>query len=219
MKVSRPSPSMVIACVALFVALGGTALAATLITSSSQIKNGVVTGADLKNKTIRSADIADSTITKGKLSKGLQSQIGGATPGSFTAREAVRRAGPDGQAAGQRTVATLPGLEPGTYAIFAKTTLAPATTDGGLLGELLRNDRSAFGRCRLNVGGDEDVAQEAIANPGTRQPSTVNLQLTRTIDSAVNAELICESNIPWGAADTSILALKLSGSSRQDVTG
>ena len=46
---SRPSPAMVVAVIALIVALSGSAVAATLITRSSQIKNGIITSADLKD--------------------------------------------------------------------------------------------------------------------------------------------------------------------------
>lgn len=45
----RPSPSLIVALVALFVALSSTAIAAgVIITSSSQIKNGVLTLKDFK---------------------------------------------------------------------------------------------------------------------------------------------------------------------------
>ena len=51
MKLRRPSPALVISCVALAVACTGTAVAATVITSSGQIKNGAVSGADIRNGT------------------------------------------------------------------------------------------------------------------------------------------------------------------------
>jgi hypothetical protein len=47
---SRPSPALVVSVIALIVALGGSAVAATtLITRSDQIRNGVITSADLKD--------------------------------------------------------------------------------------------------------------------------------------------------------------------------
>jgi hypothetical protein len=57
----RPSPAMVVALVALFFSLAGNAMAAVLITNSSQIRDGAVTGADLANNTVRSADVQGLT--------------------------------------------------------------------------------------------------------------------------------------------------------------
>lgn len=211
----RPSPSIVISCVALFIALGGTAIAAkTLITSSSQIKNGVVTGSDIRNGTIRGGDIANGTITASKLRSVVR---GSSVAGGASAVEAVRKVGPALNQPGGATVATLRSLEPGTYAIFGKTTLSPNKEEQGL-GELLRDDKSGTGHCVLNAGGDVDDAREAIAGPGTQQPSSLNLQLTRTIAAPTDVTLVCDSNQPFKASDTSIIAIKLASSSRVDVT-
>lgn len=212
----RPSPSIVISCLALFIALGGTAIAAkTLITSSSQIKNGVVSGGDIKDGSITSTDIKNGSISSTKLKSGLRSA---STAGAgATAVEVVRRSGPELAQPGGATVATMRSLEPGTYAILAKTTLAPDKDERGL-GELLRSDRSGTGHCVLNAGGDVDDAREAIAGPGTQQPSTLNLQLTRSISAPTDVTLVCDSNQPFKAADTSIIAIKLADSRRSDVT-
>ncbi len=67
MKLRRPSPALVISCIALVVACTGTAVGATLITSSSQIKNGAVTSGDIKNGSVQGADLKDGTITANKL--------------------------------------------------------------------------------------------------------------------------------------------------------
>lgn len=211
----RPSPSIVISCIALFVALGGTAIAAkTLITSSSQIKNGVITGADIRNGTIKAADIANRTITASKLRPGVSAS---SASGGGSAVEVVRRTGPELGEAGAAVVATIRSLEPGTYAIFAKTTLEPNKPERGL-GELLRPDRSGTGHCVLDAGGDVDDARAIIAGPGMQQPSTLNMQLTRSIGSPADIKLTCDSNQPFKAADSSIIAIKLSSSKRSDVT-
>lgn len=61
MPLRKPSPAMVVAMVALVVSLGGNAVAATvLISSSSQIKNGIVTSADIRNGTVSSSDLSTS---------------------------------------------------------------------------------------------------------------------------------------------------------------
>ncbi len=66
-----PSPAMVVALAALFVALGGSATAAVLVTSGSiknetirgiDVRNGGLTGLDVKNNTLLGADVRESTF-------------------------------------------------------------------------------------------------------------------------------------------------------------
>lgn len=68
----RPSPAMAVALVSLFVALGGSATAAVLVTGaqikdgtvrSADIANGSLLGTDVANSSIRSADVADGSLT------------------------------------------------------------------------------------------------------------------------------------------------------------
>lgn len=58
-RARRPSPALVIALLALFFALAGTALAAArlVITSSSQVRNGVLVGADVRNASLSAAKL------------------------------------------------------------------------------------------------------------------------------------------------------------------
>jgi hypothetical protein len=57
----RPTPALVISCIALFVALGGVGYAAATI-GSAQIKNNSVRGRDIKNGTIRSRDVRKDAL-------------------------------------------------------------------------------------------------------------------------------------------------------------
>jgi hypothetical protein len=52
----RPSPAMIVALIALFVGMAGSATAATMLTGKN-IKNGTITGADIKNKSISTKDL------------------------------------------------------------------------------------------------------------------------------------------------------------------
>ena len=58
---SRLSYANVVATLALFVALGGSATAALLITGK-QVKNASLTGADVKNNSVRSVDVKDGNL-------------------------------------------------------------------------------------------------------------------------------------------------------------
>lgn len=229
MKSHRPSPSLVVSIIALVVALGGTATAATvIIKNSSQIRTGAVNSGDIKNGSVSGVDIRsgaigdrqlkNNAVTSDKLSSSLRNTLRGSTANGFTAQEVVRKAGPDNQAPGQRVVATLSQLQPGTYMLTAKTTLSPQITDQGL-GELLRQTKTGEGHCQLDAAGDVDDSRTTILSPYSQHPSTVNLQMTRTIDTPVDIKLVCDSNVQWKATDTSIIALKLQGSSRSDTAG
>lgn len=60
----RPSPALVISCVALFLALVGTAFAAPkFAVRSAQIVNGTVRTVDLRDNAVQSNKVADATIT------------------------------------------------------------------------------------------------------------------------------------------------------------
>lgn len=76
----RPSPALVIAFIALFVAGAGTATAARLITGRS-IKNNSVTGRDIRNNSLGSRDVKNGTLLRrdfrrGQLSDGAKGATG-----------------------------------------------------------------------------------------------------------------------------------------------
>ncbi|HEY1277614.1 MAG TPA: hypothetical protein VGF25_22095 [Thermoleophilaceae bacterium] len=58
----RPSPALVVAAVALFLALGGTAYALTI--TGADVRNGSLTGADIRNRSLTQSDL------KGRALKG-----------------------------------------------------------------------------------------------------------------------------------------------------
>src|SRR5256714_399056 len=64
----RPSPAMIVACVALLVALGGTSYAVTQLPNNSvgtpQLKKGAVTSLKIKDGTIIGADVNKSKLGK-----------------------------------------------------------------------------------------------------------------------------------------------------------
>jgi hypothetical protein len=62
MRFRRPSPSMAVALLALFVALGGSSYAA-LTVGSRQIADNSVRSKDLRNNNIRSRDVRNGTLT------------------------------------------------------------------------------------------------------------------------------------------------------------
>jgi hypothetical protein len=233
MRISRPSPALVVSIIALIVACAGTATAASvvLIKNSSQVKAGALSGTDLATHTLKNGALANSavdgrTIKSGSiqssdLSSGVRSALNSSgTSAAFVATEAVRKDGPQVNAAGSAPVAKLTGLAPGTYLLTAKTVVSGVQPPGaGLVTELLKPDKTAAAHCKLDAAGDSDEGYAPIASPFSLTTDTLNLQLTRTFGAVSDVILSCDSNISWRAANTSIVALKLAGSSRVDTTG
>src|SRR5215203_2643878 len=95
-RLFRPSPAMAVACLALFVGLGGTALAASYVVSSnSQVGPGTISGhkpptgahANVIGGSLNATDLAPGAVTRGKL--GADSVNGDkVVNGSLTAADA-----------------------------------------------------------------------------------------------------------------------------------
>lgn len=63
MKLRRPSPALLIACLALFISLGGVSYGvATGFIDSREIRNNTIRTQDLRNNDVRGKDIRNSTI-------------------------------------------------------------------------------------------------------------------------------------------------------------
>ena len=75
----RPSPALVVAALALFVALGGVSYAAATI-GSAQIKNNSIKGKDIKNRTIKTSDISKKARNALKGQTGARGATGPAGP-------------------------------------------------------------------------------------------------------------------------------------------
>ncbi len=75
--IRRPRASIVIASLALFVALGGSATAATLITGA-KVKNGTITGKDIKGSSLTGAKVKNGTLGTSDLSTAAKGALKGA---------------------------------------------------------------------------------------------------------------------------------------------
>jgi hypothetical protein len=231
MKLRLPSPSMAVSVAALVVAMGGSAFAASkvLITSSSQIRQGAVESSDIKNGSLKGADLAGGTITADKLKAAsisgdklradVRSQL--TKPATTSATEVVRGQGPTQAAAtgGSAVVATLKGLAPGSYLLTAKTVLASASGEQKGLLDAVLNSETHTGKCRLEAGDNADESMGTIISPASKSPANLHLQMTRTVSAPTDVVLRCESDTPWSAGGTSIVAVALGTSTRTSVDG
>lgn len=208
MKLRRPSPALVISCIALVAAGSGTAFAATIIRSSSQVKNNTLLSADIKDGSIRGRDIKNGSITANKLSKGASrltgSSVGGGGPG--TVYQATRKAGPENQPAGVGiTVASL-SVPAGAYVVTASTVM---TALPGPQNPLLPERSSPEGRCRLDLAGDATESFQNVLVESKTAPATLYLQGTRTVGGTSEFVLTCGAGSPFRLSETSIIATRV----------
>lgn len=78
-RFSRPSPAMVVALLALVFAMAGTGFAASsMISSSKQIKDGVIIGADVKAETLTGRNVKNRSLTADDFSGSVQGPKGDA---------------------------------------------------------------------------------------------------------------------------------------------
>jgi hypothetical protein len=217
MKFRKPSPALVISIIALCVALGGSAYAATVITSK-----------EIRNGTIQNVDIKKGTIQSTRLSSGLQnilkkgSSLGGSSVGGGSgtvATEAIRKSGPENQPPGQLiTVATMT-IPPGAYVITANTVMTAFTGTTNILEALFQSNGSRGGTCTLDAAGVDAVAYQTIAVNDRQTPATLGMQLTRTVAAPSDVKLMCAGDIPWRTSETSIIATKVDSVTVAEVTG
>jgi len=211
MKLRRPSPSLVISIIALTVACTGTAIAATIITSTTQIKNGVVNSGDVKNGSLQNTDLKKSTITESRLSPGVVKKLdkAPAATGTQSVFEIIRSAGPESQPANVLTkVATLT-VPAGAYSITAKTVMTALIGPQDPVEALLQANGALGGRCRLDAAGVADESLQNVVITGRQTPATFYMQLTRTVGAPSDVTLECTAGIAWRLSATSIIATKV----------
>ncbi|HEX8158324.1 MAG TPA: hypothetical protein VF526_13150 [Solirubrobacteraceae bacterium] len=223
MKLRRPSPALVISIVALVVACAGTAYAATIITSSDQIKNGVIQSGDIKNGSVQNVDIRKSTITETRLSAGLLKRIDGGAAATRAAADSIayearRPSGPEGQPANVVIKVASLQVPAGAYLVTAKTVMTSLPEPQNPIQALLQDNLTQGGRCKLDAAGDGDEALQNVVINQRQTPATLTMQLTRTVGAPSEFTLECSAGEAWRLSETSIIAVKLPSVLRADAT-
>ena len=216
MKLRTPSPALVISIIALGVALGGSAYAATQITSK-----------EIRNGTIQNVDIKKGAIQSTRLSNGLQkilkrgSSLGGSSVSAAdtASTEAIRKSGPENQPAGQLITVASMTIPAGAYVITANTVMTAFTGTTNPLEALFGSNGSRGGTCTLDAAGVTAVAYQTIAVNDRQTPATLGMQLTRTVGAPAEVRLQCAGDIPWRLSETSIIATRVGSVSVAEVTG
>lgn len=201
---SRVSPAVVISAIAMFFALGGSAVAAKLITGK-QIKNGSVAGVDIKNGSLTGGDIKNGSVKQADIAPGVL------TSGPSGATGATGATGPTGPSNAYHgfhdasvslttpltTVVSLP-VPAGIYVISGKS--VANNVDASL----------ALIDCRLTAEGDFDQARVELAPTAEDDLKEVSFNVTHEFAADGVIDLSCNdfgSNVTL--EDIKITAIKV----------
>jgi hypothetical protein len=162
-RIKRPSPSMAISLVALFVALGGTGFAAVKI-NGKDIKAGTITGKKLKNNTLTGKQVKESRL--------------GTVPRARTATNAGT-ANALSKAAKARFLSTAKVGSTG----LVKLTMAPSLADAPRTTLIKKGPFSANARCYDDGTGKQTLK---VGLESTVPDSDVNDVIGTTDDNFMN---------------------------------
>jgi hypothetical protein len=212
-RLRRPSPALAIAFVALVFSIAGTATAAKfLITSSRQIKNGVIQTADLSKKARNALKGArgPAGATGAPGAQGPQGPKGDIGPSNVF--EAVRPDFVTIAAGGADTgVATLSNLPAGDYLVIARLGL---NTGGTTIARVV---------CTATLGSSSSQGIVQIgSDPSGVGQAPVTIVFAGSLASTGSAHVGCHSeNLSGGApfaGDTHLEAVKVGAAASQTVT-
>jgi len=182
----RPSPAMIVAIFALFVALAGSSYAAVEIRiGSAQIIDNSVQSRDIRDNDVQSRDIRDGSLLASDLAPGLLSAAYSTFKDSFRLRTNANQLVP---------VARL-NVPAGSYAVFAKL-FTGVPLPAGLVAQV---------RCELVAGADFD--RTIVNHDGLIAGATLSLEVVHTFSSDGTIALNCGHDITVG--DTNLGFVKI----------
>lgn len=206
------SPSMVVACIALLVALGGVGVAAVKLPANSvgsrQIQPNAVTSGKVKNGSLREIDFSPGQLPRGPAGpigpqgpKGDKGSKGDQGPAGPTNAYVDTNPGPVAlPALADVRAATLPVPAAGTYVIWARATLHPDPAHTQLTSSA----------CRLGPGSATDALTDvswAYVAPGALH--TVASVTTRQFDGATAVNFYCVVSGVSDVRDIRLVAIKV----------
>lgn len=204
-----PRPSTVLATIAVFAALAGTATAAKQLINGNQIKPGTITGKQVKAKSLGLAKFNQGAVKQLQGDTGPRGPVG--PRGETGAKGTTGERGPAGivaplsgelgsiniAAGDEEELIELVVGSAGTFVINAKTNVASAQDDGEV-------------ECRIQAGNEDvDVSQWTASVAGAL--NTIALQAVATATPADPIRLFCAINESNGSAfDAKLTAIPVS---------
>jgi hypothetical protein len=200
-KFKRPSFTTIIAMLALFIAIGGTATAASGLINGKKIKNGSIAGKKLKNKTITSTKISPETLAALAGAKGEKGEKGEKGTNGTNGKDGVdvgfttflQTDTANNVAANDETpVVTMNNLPGKRYMILGKVTVQSVGTSIVSCG------------ISTNGGGGSDTSTWSSPVNGSR--TTLPVQLTTSV-AISHIDLTCNPGNSVGNYSGSLIAV------------
>jgi hypothetical protein len=215
-----PSPSMLVALVALFVSLGGVSYGvATGFIDSRELKNNAVSTKDLKNNDIRSGDVRNNSLKGADIANRSLGSVdfrAGELPAGATGPTGPR--GPSNafvadesddsftEVATTRTVLGRLNVPAGKYVIFAKATLN-------------NNAAQASWDCDLTAGTSQDATGGGALQVGTPDDREIlTLSVSHEFAAPGTVELACSASLSGNAGMVVINAIQVETLSKTGFT-
>jgi hypothetical protein len=201
MLIRRPSPTMVVACLALLLALGGTGVAATVALApnsvgTAQLKSNAVVSAKVKNGSLLRVDFRSGQLPAGPTGPagpaGAAGAAGPAGPAGPSDAYARFLNGPVAVPAALTTLANLSIPQAGKYVLWAKAYFTSTVT--GVV------------TCRLAAGADNDQSQTSVQ---PTFPFTLSNLVVHEFTAAGSADFQCSATGTQQANFIKIAAIKV----------
>jgi hypothetical protein len=218
-RIRRPSPAMVVACLALGMSMTGVGYAASVLPRNSvgtvQVKNGAIVSAKVKDRSLLGVDFKAGQLPKGDRGekgergetgeRGPKGDQGARGPNGIVAAYTKLNTATDGiyRAIDGATLVTLP-LPAGRYAIFGRVLIASVTSNP--------RPPTFYAYCTLQAGDDSDYNQVRGQGNGVIPTS---MAVIHQFDANGSATLKCSdsSNEASTWAKARITAVQVTGTS------
>jgi hypothetical protein len=190
-RIHRPTPALIVAIVALFMALGGTSYAALKVTGKN-VANSTLTGIDIKNKSLGPKEHKPDSLGGAQINEALlgtvpmaakasdADTVGGQPASSFMVKQTRGFEAPIPNVlniANNAVIGTLADLAPGTYVVTAKL--------------VYDNDGAADSQtCTLHVPGGNDTT---TFTTDVTDMETLTLQKLTSSNAVFSPSVSCTS--------------------------
>ncbi len=193
-----PRPATVLAAIAVFAVLAGTATAATGLINGNKIKKGTITGKQIRNRSLAINKLSKAAVSQLRGQKGEHGATGPQGPAGIVAPlSGVESSGKNIADGEEVTVLTVPVAAAGSFVINAKTNLFAVQA-------------TAKVECVLRAGGkDVDLVQWKAGAASSRQ--SVAMLAVAAASPGNPLQVICAFDEGNGSAsETHIAAIPVS---------
>ncbi len=199
-NMKRPQLGTILASIALIIALGGTATAASGLINGKKIKNNTVTGKKLKNKTITKNKLAPKTIKALKGKKGPQGVQGPQGPKGDKGDPGVNGiVSPTYDEYGSLNLPANTELALGSTNVPAGKYLITATA------RVFSNGTAIVG-CGISTNGGGGSSESATwSSPVASSRSTVPMQMVTESSNVTQVTLSCHPGNANGSASGNVI--------------